>query len=117
MSVDNTLKAVLTVAEYGEFHDLGEYAEVENVNDAIVIYNRYKKKHTNGIPSIGIRVHKEGSTNALDDLQMDIVEGRVISTEMLEYVPQIMNHPKTKVFVRELIRLLPDNEYRGFLAW
>ena len=110
---NDALKAVLTVAEYGEFHDIGEYVEVEDAKEAVATYKRYLKKHTNGIPTIGIRVYKEGSDNVLDDLQLDVVEGNVISTEMLSYVPQIKNHPKAQLFVKELVKLLPDYEYRG----
>ena len=51
-------KITYTVAECGEFHSMGRYRDdVENVNEAITLWNEYREGTLNGVPSIGILVH------------------------------------------------------------
>ena len=84
----------LTVAECGEFHNFGEYHEgIADVPEAIAIFNRIPPERMNGIPSIGINIHTEG-TESYEDTQMDIVSGRVADLEILDYVPDITDNPK-----------------------
>ena len=60
----------LTVAECGEFHNFGEYHEnIAGVEEAIAIFNRIPPERMNGIPSIGINIHTEG-TESYEDTQM-----------------------------------------------
>ncbi|RKI53497.1 nucleotidyltransferase, partial [bacterium D16-51] len=73
----------LTVAECGEFHNFGEYHEgIADVPEAIAIFNQIPPERMNGIPSIGINIHTEG-TESYEDTQMDIVSGRVADLEIL----------------------------------
>ena len=73
----------LTVAECGEFHNLGEYHEgIADVPEAIAIFNQILPERMNGIPSIGINIHTEG-TESYEDTQMDIVSGGVIKYKRL----------------------------------
>ena len=105
----------LTVAECGEFHNLGEYYEnIAGVEEAIAIFNRIPPDRMNGIPSIGINIHTEG-TESYEDTQMDIVSGRVADLEILDYVPDITDNPKAVEVIAELIDKLPDIEVRGSL--
>ena len=105
----------LTVAECGEFHNLGEYHEnIAGVEEAIAIFNRIPPERMNGIPSIGINIHTEG-TESYEDTQMDIVSGRVADLEILDYVPDITDNPKAVEVIAELIDKLPDIEVRGSL--
>ena len=105
----------LTVAECGEFHNLGEYHEnIAGVEEAIAIFNRIPPDRMNGIPSIGINIHTEG-TESYEDTQMDIVSGRVADLEFLDYVPDITDNPKAVEVIAELIDKLPDIEVRGSL--
>ena len=60
----------------------------------------------NGIPSIGIHIHTEG-TGPFEDVEMDIVSGKVADLEMLEYVPDISDNPKAVEVIGELIDKLP----------
>lgn len=46
---------------------------------------------------------------------MDIVSGKVVDLEMLEYVPDISDNPKAIEVIGELIDKLPDIEMRGSL--
>ncbi len=105
----------LTVAECGEFHNFGEYHEnIAGVEEAIAIFNRIPPNRMNGIPSIGINIHTEG-TESYEDTQMDIVSGRVADLEILDYVPDITDNPKAVEVIAELIDKLPDIEVRGSL--
>ncbi len=105
----------LTVAECGEFHNFGEYHEdIAGVEEAIAIFNRIPPERMNGIPSIGINIHTEG-TESYEDTQMDIVSGRVADLEILDYVPDITDNPKVVEVIAELIDKLPDIEVRGSL--
>ena len=105
----------LTVAECGEFHNFGEYHEnIAGVAEAIAIFNRIPPERMNGIPSIGINIHTEG-TESYEDTQMDIVSGRVADLEILDYVPDITDNPKAVEVIAELIDKLPDIEVRGSL--
>ncbi|MEZ3418423.1 MAG: DUF4316 domain-containing protein, partial [Bacteroidales bacterium] len=105
----------LTVAECGEFHNFGEYHEnIAGVEEAIAIFNRIPPERMNGIPSIGINIHTEG-TESYEDTQMDIVSGRVADLEILDYVPDITDNPKAVEVIAELIDKLPDIEVRGSL--
>ena len=68
----------------------------------------------NGIPSIGINIHTEG-TERYEDVEMDILSGKVIDLEVLDYVPDITDDPKAIEVIAELIDKLPDIEVRGSL--
>lgn len=52
----------LTVAECGEFHNLGEHHEnIASVEEAIAVWKSIPPECMNGIPSIGINIHTEGT--------------------------------------------------------
>ena len=105
----------LTVAECGEFHNLGEYHEdIASVEEAIEIFNQIPPERMNGIRSIGINIHTEGA-EAYEDTQMDIVSGRTADLEILDYVPDITDNPKAVAVIAELIDKLPDIEVLGSL--
>ncbi len=112
---ENDVKITLTVAECGEFHNLGEYHEgIESVEEAVAVFNRIPPERMNGIPSIGINIHTEG-TEAYEDTQMDIVSGRTADLEILDYVPDITDNPKAVAVIAELIDKMPDIEVLGSL--
>ena len=104
-----------TVAECGEFHNFGEYHEdIASVEEAIKIFNQIPPERMNGIRSIGINIHTEG-TEAYEDTQMDIVSGRTADLEILDYVSDITDNPKAVAVIAELIDKLPDIEVLGSL--
>ena len=105
----------LTVAECGEFHNMGEYHEgIASVDEALTIFHQIPPERMNGIPSIGINVHTEG-TESYQDTTIDIVSGKVADLEVLDYVPDISDDPKAIEMITELIDKLPDIEVRGSL--
>ena len=105
----------LTVAECGEFHSLGEFHEnIAGVEEAIAVWKSIPPERMSGIPSIGINIHTEG-TERYEDVEMDILSGKVIDLEVLDYVPDITDDPKAIEVIAELIDKLPDIEVRGSL--
>lgn len=105
----------LMVAECGEFHSLGEFHEnIPSVEEAIAVWKSIPPERMNGIPSIGINIHTEG-TERYEDVEMDILSGKVIDLEVLDYVPDITDDPKAIEVIAELIDKLPDIEVRGSL--
>ena len=105
----------LMVAECGEFHSLGEFHEnIASVEKAIIVWKSILSERMNGILSIGINIHTEG-TECYEDVEMDILSGKVIDLEVLDYVPDITDDPKAIEVIAELIDKLPDIEVRGSL--
>ena len=105
----------LTVAECGEFHNLGEYHEsIAGVEEAIAIFNQIPPERMNGIPSIGINIHTEG-TESYEDTQMDIVSGGVADLEFLDYVPDIAGNPQAMEVIVELLAKLPEVKIDGII--
>ncbi|MBQ5675921.1 MAG: DUF4316 domain-containing protein, partial [Lachnospiraceae bacterium] len=105
----------LIVSECSEFHNLGEFHEgIETVDEAIKLYHQIPPERMNGIRGIGINVHTEG-TECYEDVEMDIVSGKVADLEILDYVPDITDEPKAIEMIVELIDKLPNIEVRGSL--
>ena len=112
---EQKLTVTLTVAECGEFHNLGEYHEgIPTVDEAIAIYNRIPPERMNGIPSIGIRLRTIGSED-YEDVEADILSGGIIDLEILDYIPDITGSKEAMALIAELIEKVPDAEIRGSL--
>ena len=98
----------LTVAECGEFHSLGEFHEnIASVEEAIAVWKSIPPERMNGIPSIGINIHTEG-TERYEDVEMDILSGKVIDLEVLDFVPDITDDPKAIEVIAELLDKLAE---------
>lgn len=69
---------------------------------------------TNAVRGIGINIHTEGIEN-YEDVEMDILSGRTIDLEILDYVPDITDDSKAIEMIEELIDKLPDIEICGSL--
>ena len=105
----------LMVSECSEFHNLGEFLEgIETVDEAIKLYNQIPPERMSAVRGIGINIHTEG-TEPYEDVEMDILSGRTIDLEILDYVPDITDDPKAIEMIAELIDKLPDIEVRGSL--
>ena len=106
-------KITYTVAECGEFHSMGRYRDnIENVNEAIALWNEYKKGTLNGVPSIGILVHTPGQSER-DDTQVDLVSGKTIDLDMIRYYPEINTEEAAIQKICELVENLHDVEVIG----
>ena len=99
-----------TVAECGEFHSMGEYHEgIETIEEAIQIYQAIDPSRMNGIPSIGVNMHIEG-TEEWEDEQADVLTGKYIDVDYLNYLPEVRDNPKVQEAVAKLIAAFPDRE-------
>lgn len=106
------MKVSFTVAECGEFHDMGEYHEnVGSVKEALEIFKQIPDDRMHAIPTIGIRVtdteHPEIFT------EIDIANAKFIDMEVLGYVPEIRDNKSAQYAIAELIHAMPEAEVRG----
>ena len=99
-----------TVAECGEYHNLGEYHEgIETIEEAIQLYQAIDPSRMNGIPSIGVNMHIEGTEEWEDD-QADIFTGKYIDVDYLHHIPDMRDNPRVQEAVAKLIAAFPDRE-------
>lgn len=103
-----------TVAECGEFHNLGEYHEnIKTVEEAAAIYRNIPSERMNGIPAIGIKLHRKGKP-AYEDIQIDILTGDEISTGLLHFDSEAESNPLVWEAVEKLKKLFPEKEVVDF---
>ena len=113
-TLEKTKKEVVsfTVAECGEFHDLGELHEnVATLKEAIALFDRITPERMNGIPSIGIRVSDANAPEIFSEI--DVMTSKRIDVDVLGYVPEIGGNPKAQYAVAEMIHTFPDKEIVG----
>ncbi len=109
-------EVTLTVAECGEFHNLGEFYEnIPTVEEAVAIWKQIPPERMHGIPAIGINVHTPG-TEAFEDVGIDILSGKRIDLDILEYIPDIKGNPQAMEVVAELVAKLPEMEIDGNMS-
>ena len=110
------VEITLTVAECGEFHNMGElYENIPTVDEAIALFEKIPPERMNGIPAIGINLHRAGE-DVENDIAIDIAGAKRIDLDVLQYVSDISNEPKAMEVVAELIAKLPDREIDGNLS-
>ena len=89
-----TVHVTFTVAECGEFHNMGEYHEgIETIEEAIQIYQAIDPSRMNGIPSIGVNMHIEGTEEFLTFQTVDAAVG-IYMTYALPMVFSIFYYDK-----------------------
>ena len=109
-------EVTLTVAECGEFHNMGEFYEnIPTVDEAVAIWKQIPPERMNGIPAIGINIHTPG-TEAFEDVGIDILSGKRIDLDILEYIPDIKGNPQAMEVVAELVAKLPEMEIDGHMS-
>ena len=105
-----TVHITFTVAECGEFHNMGEYHEgIKTIEEAMKLYNAIDPSRMHGIPSIGVNMHVEG-TEEWEDEQADIVSGKRIDVDFLNYTPELRDTPKVQDALKKLIAAFPEKE-------
>lgn len=105
-----TVHVTFTVAECGEFHNMGEYHEgIETIEEAIQIYQAIDPSRMNGIPSLGVNMHIE-ETEEWEDEQADILSGKCIDVDFLNYTPELRDTPKVQDALKKLIAAFPEKE-------
>ena len=109
-------EVTLTVAECGEFHNLGEFYEnIPTVDEAVVIWKQIPPERMHGIPAIGVNIHTPG-TEAFEDVGIDILTGKRIDLDILEYIPDIKGNPQAMEVIAELVAKLPEMEIDGHMS-
>ena len=109
-------EVTLTVAECGEFHNLGEFYEnIPTVDEAVAIWKQIPPERMNGIPAIGVNIHTPG-TEAFEDVGIDILTGKRIDLDILEYIPDIKGNPQVMEVIAELAAKLPEMEIDGRMS-
>ena len=104
------LTVTFTVAECGEFHQIGAYYEdIPTIEDAIRIYREMDPARLNGVPAIGVNLHVEG-TDCLEDDQVDLLTGNTIDVDYLNYMPDVRDHPSVQDAIKKLIEAFPEKE-------
>lgn len=114
--MEKETEVTLVVAECGEFHNYGElYENISSVEEAISIWQQIPPERINGIPAIGIHLHRKGE-ESYKDSEIDLVSGKRIDLDMLEYVPDMKDNPKAVEMIAELIAKLPELSVEGTLS-
>ncbi len=109
-------EVTLTVAECGEFHTMGEFYEnIPTVEEAVTIWKQIPPERMNGIPAIGINIHTPG-TEVFEDVGIDILLGKRIDLDILEYIPDIKDSPQAMEVIAELVAKLPEMEIDGHMG-
>ena len=104
------LTVSFTVAECGEFHQIGAYYEdIPTIEDAIRIYREMDPARLNGVPAIGVSLHV-GGTDCLEDDQVDLLTGNTIDVDYLNYMPDVRDHSSVQDAVKKLIKAFPEKE-------
>ena len=104
-----------TVAECGEFHSHGEYHEnIATIEEAKALFEAIPPERVNGIPAIGINVHKEEAKGA-EDIQWDFLYGNMIDLDMLSRLPDINDNPEAIKKIGQLMEAFPEAEIIGTL--
>ena len=105
-----TVHITFTVAECGEFHNMGEYHEgIETIEEAMKLYNAIDPSRMHGIPSIGVNMHIDG-TEEWEDEEADIVRGNCIDVDFLNYTPELRDTPTVQDALKKLIAAYPEKE-------
>ena len=113
-------EVTLTVAECGEFHNMGEFYEhIPTVEEAVAIWKQIPPERMNSIPAIGINIHTPG-TEPFEDSEVDILSGKRIDLEILDHIPDIKNSPQAMEVIAQLVSkalpLMPELEIDGVMS-
>ena len=63
----------------------------------------------NGVPAIGVDLHVEG-TDCLEDDQADLLTGKTIDVDFLNYMPDVRDHPSVQDAIKKLVEAFPEKE-------
>ena len=115
-SEEQEKEVTLTVAECGEFHNLGEFHEnIPTVEEAVAIWKQIPPERMHGVPAIGINIHTPG-TETIDDVGIDVMSGKHFDLDILEYIPEIKGSPQAVEVIAELMAKLPEMEIHGDMS-
>lgn len=73
------------------------------------IYRKLDPARLNGVPAIGVNLHVEG-TDCLEDDQVDLLTGKTIDVDFLNYMPDVRDHPSVQDAIKKLVEAFPEKE-------
>lgn len=101
-----------TVAECGEFHNLGEYHEdILTAKEAIDLFKKIPPERMHGIPAIGIRVTDEHNSEI--PTEIDVFSENRLDLDILKYVPEIKENDNARQGIAQLMHAFLDAEIIG----
>lgn len=101
-----------TVAECSEFHNMGEFHEnLATVKEAMEIFEKIPPERMSAIPAVGIRV--ADAENPEQVAEMDVIVGKHIDLQLLEYIPEIAENKAAQFAIAEMIHAMADATIYG----
>ena len=101
-----------TVAECSEFHNMGEFHEnIATVKEAMEIFEKIPPKRMSAIPAVGIRVADKENPEQV--AEMDVIVGKHIDLQLLEYIPEIAENKAAQFAIAEMIHAMADATIYG----
>ena len=101
-----------TVAECSEFHNMGEFHEnIATVKEAMEIFEKIPPERMSAIPAVGIRV--ADAENLEQVAEMDVIVGKHIDLQLLEYIPEIAENKAAQFAIAEMIHAMADATIYG----
>jgi len=111
-SYKSNMEVTYTVAECGEYHNLGAMHEnIKTAEEAVEIMNSIPNVMMPNIPAIGVRLQ---DTNNPDNMtEVDIATKNNINLTPLQYYPEIADNYKAQAAIAKLIHAMPGAEIVG----
>ena len=101
-----------TVAECSEFHNMGEFHEnIATIKEAMEIFEKIPPERMSAIPAVGIRV--ADAENPEQVAEMDVIVGKHIDLQLLEYIPEIAENKAAQFAIAEMIHAMADATIYG----
>lgn len=112
-SIDDIVMT-FTVAECSEFHDVGIYVDdFISIKNALKYFEEIKEKSAiNGVPGLGIKLHKVGSEPE-EDIQWDFLVGKNLDIDALSFLPEMKNYAPVKEVLKYLERYNSNQEQKN----
>ena len=101
-----------TVAECSEFHNMGEFHEnIATIKEAMEIFEKIPPERMSAIPAVGIRVADKENPEQV--AEMDVIVGKHIDLQLLEYIPEIAENKAAQFAIAEMIHAMADATIYG----
>lgn len=111
--MSDNIEITFNVYECSEFHSFGKaYTNIDNVEKAVMILGTIENKSY--VPGISINLHNKDYEDFMD-VEYDILSGKHIDLDMLEYYPEITGNVEAIVQIDTLLKMLPEARVDGSL--
>lgn len=111
--MSDNVEISFNVYECSEFHTFGKaYTNIENVEKAVMVFSSIEDKSS--VPGISINIHNKDYEEFMD-VEYDIISGKRIDLDMLDYYPEVTSNAEAIVSIDTLLKMLPDAKINGSL--